>query len=109
MIPMTVMEKINMDSLVTVMKEVEMRGFTSQFEVSEKGLVSLTTGSIFRPDQVCICHFYRFEGDSNPDDSAILYAIQSDNGEKGTLVDGYGISAEGATTDFFSKVKQIQK
>ncbi|QED36501.1 phosphoribosylpyrophosphate synthetase [Antarcticibacterium arcticum] len=35
----------------------------------------------------------RFEGMSNPDDNAILYAITTENGKKGVLVDGYGISS----------------
>jgi hypothetical protein len=103
------MEKINMDSLVTVLTEVEKMGFTTQFEVTEKGLVSLKTGDIFLPGQVSISHFYRFEGDSNPDDSSILYAIETDTCERGTLVDGYGVSAESTTSSFFRKVKQIQK
>jgi hypothetical protein len=34
----------------------------------------------------------RFEGMSDPDDNAILYAISTKNGRKGILVDGYGIS-----------------
>jgi hypothetical protein len=34
----------------------------------------------------------RFEGASNPDDNAILYAITTKHGKKGVLVDGYGIS-----------------
>lgn len=103
------MEKINMGSLVTVLKKVEKSGFTSQFEVTEMGLVSLKTGKLFLPCQVSIMHFYRFEGDSNPDDSAILYTIETDTMEKGTLVDGYGVSAEAATSSFFSNVKQTKK
>ena len=35
----------------------------------------------------------RFEGMSNPDDNAILYAITTTNGRKGVMVDGYGISS----------------
>lgn len=32
----------------------------------------------------------RFEGMSNPDDNAILYAITTNTDKKGVLVDGYG-------------------
>ena len=103
------MEKVNMDSLVTVLAAVEKLGFQSQFEVNGKNLVSLKTDSHFLANEVKIVHFYRFEGESNPDDSSILYAIESNNGEKGTLVDGYGTTADTETASFIRNVKSIQK
>lgn len=103
------MEKVNMDSLVTVLATVEKLGFYSQFEVNGKNLVSLKTNKHFLPNEVKIVHFYRFEGESNPEDSSIMYAIESNNGEKGTLVDGYGPAADPETASFIINVKNIQK
>ena len=103
------MDKVNMDSLVTVLASVEKMGYTSQFEVNSKGLLSFKTDRTFTPDQVKIEHFYRFEGESNPDDSAILYAIVTDSGEKGTLVDGYGTQSDAATGAFIKRVLDIHK
>ena len=103
------MEKINMDSLVTVLADVEKRGFKIQFKVREEKLISLKTKNSFFPNEVKIIHFYRFEGESNPDDSSILYAIQTNDGEKGTLVDGYAISADAATAAFVLKITDISK
>ncbi|MCF6141167.1 phosphoribosylpyrophosphate synthetase [Flavobacterium sp. K77] len=98
------MEKINMDSLITVLADIEKLGFRSQFEVTGNNLVSLKTNTHFLPEEVTIKHFYRFEGESNPDDSSILYAIEGITGEKGTLVDGYGISADADTANFMLQV-----
>lgn len=98
-----------MDSLVTVLEKVEKMGFESQLQVCGKNLVSFRTGRNFMPDEVRIVHFYRFEGESNPDDSCIMYAIQAGNDEKGTLVDGYGPMSDSDTTDFLLKVKNITK
>lgn len=103
------MEKVNMDSLVTVLAEIENLGFTSQFEVNGKSLVSLKTDHHFMPNQIKIAHFYRFEGESNPEDSSIMYAIETNTDEKGTLVDGYGTAADPATADFMRKVNDIHK
>lgn len=103
------MEKVNMDCLVTVLAEVEKQGFRAQFEVSGKHLVSLTTRKKFLPEEVKIVHFYRFEGESNPDDSAIMYAIETHNNEKGTLVDGYGNNADTDTAAFLLQVKDMHK
>lgn len=98
-----------MDSLVTVLAAVAKKGFTSQFEVTPEGLLSLATNEKFQPDQVSIIHFYRFEGESNPDDSAILYAIETNSQEKGTLVDSYGVSSDSDTAAFIQKVENIHK
>nr|WP_315250654.1 hypothetical protein [uncultured Flavobacterium sp.] len=103
------MEKVNMDSLVVVMDAVEKLGFYSQFEVNGKSMVSLKTDNHFQSNEVKIVHFYRFEGESNPEDSSIMYAIECYNGEKGTLVDGYGTASDTNTANFMLNVKNIQK
>jgi hypothetical protein len=69
----------------------------------------LATQKIFQPDQVKIAHFYRFEGESDTSDSAILYAIEVSDGEKGTLVDGYGTESDVLITNFMQAVEQIHK
>ncbi|MDT0645930.1 phosphoribosylpyrophosphate synthetase [Zunongwangia sp. F260] len=46
----------------------------------------------------------RFEGMSNPDDNAILYAITAKNGKKGVLVDGYGISGGQMSKEMLKKL-----
>ena len=98
-----------MDSLVTILAYVENLGFTSQFEVNGKTLISLKTNNHFEPEQIKIVHFYRFEGDSSQDDSSIMYAIETDNNEKGTLIDGYGTASDTSTADFMRAVTHIQK
>ncbi|SDJ81976.1 hypothetical protein SAMN04487935_1958 [Flavobacterium noncentrifugens] len=98
-----------MDSLITVLDALETKGFTTQFEVSHLKLLSLKTEKRFAPDQVKIIHFYRFEGESNPDDGAILYAIETNTYEKGTLVDGYGPTSDSTKADFMKQVANIQK
>jgi len=48
--------------------------------------------------------FHRFEGMSNPDDNSIVFAISSDDGIKGTLVDAYGIYADSLTESMIKKL-----
>ncbi|WP_051224300.1 hypothetical protein [Flavobacterium tegetincola] len=103
------MEKIKMDSLITVLAYVEKLGFTSQFEVNGDLLTSLKTKKNYKPKQIKIVHFYRFEGASRQDDSSIMYAIETDDNEKGTLVDGYGTTSDSATADFMRVVNEIHK
>lgn len=69
----------------------------------------MTTLKIFQPAEVEILHFYRFEGESNPADSAILYAIETNDGERGTLIDAYGPYNDSQVTNFIKQVEEIHK
>jgi len=38
----------------------------------------------------CIVDYHRFEGTSDPDDTSVIYALETNDGTLGTLVDAYG-------------------
>ncbi|HUQ65921.1 MAG TPA: hypothetical protein VM101_07190 [Flavitalea sp.] len=84
-------------------------GFTEDFKATDEGLQSLKTDKIYTPAEVSIVNFYRFEGPSNPDDMSILYAIETNDGIKGTLVDAYGTYASPEVNQFVLEVENIQK
>lgn len=84
-------------------------GFTDDFKATDEGLESLRTGKVYSPQEVKIVNFFRFEGPSNPDDMSILYAIETNDGLKGTLVDAYGTYASQEVNEFILEVERIQK
>ena len=101
--------KDDMETLVSVLNKIEALGYVSQFRVTPEGLHSQLTGRNYRPEEIKVEHFYRFEGESSQDDEAILYAIATASGEKGTLTDGYGASGDAAVASFMRKVDDIKK
>ena len=58
----------------------------------------------FRPEDLTIREFHRFEGISDPDDMSIVYAIESRDGTRGTLVDVFGIYSNPAVTRVLERV-----
>jgi hypothetical protein len=56
-----------------------------------------------------VVNYFRFEGPSNPDDMSILYAIEANDGVKGTLVDAYGTYASPEVNQFILEVERIAK
>ncbi|MEP6647237.1 MAG: hypothetical protein ABJC12_09105, partial [Saprospiraceae bacterium] len=76
--------KEDMTSMVKVLNNLQKEGFTTQFKATEEGLCSIDTNKISKPGDVEIKHFYRFEGESSQEDSSIVYAIETKDGEKGT-------------------------
>jgi len=85
-----IMEQEHFYGTVTeAINEFRNQGFTLDFNLEENCL-SCANGK-FESEDFEIVAFYRYEGDSDPADSAVVYAIESKGGHKGILVTGYGI------------------
>lgn len=52
-----------------------------------------------------IKEIYRYEGNTDPADEAIIYGIESADGEKEILVNGYGISSGNAANAIIEKME----
>lgn len=99
-----------MTDLEKCVKKLEAKGFTEQFRVEKKILQSLTDKKKkYKPKDVKAVNFYRFEGVSNPDDMSILYAIETADGTKGTLIDAYGVYSDDETGAFMQDVDVNKK
>lgn len=70
-------------------------GYQHDFNIKNECIICHQTNIIMSPEDFQIDKVYRFEGESNPDDESVVYAISSPKyGVSGTLVNGYGISAD---------------
>ena len=98
-----------MKTLTSCVNKVKQDGHIEDFQVTKKGLTTFNEEKFYSPEQVSIINFYRFEGESDPGDNAILYVVATDDGKKGTLVDGYGASADPDVSKFIVKVEEIKK
>ncbi len=81
-------------------------GYIHDFNIEEECLVCHETKMTLSPDEFQIDKVYRFEGESNPDDQSILYAISAPKfALKGTLVNGYGISSDEKTSKLIERLE----
>src|SRR4051812_11630133 len=64
-------------------------GFRENFKVDALGLCG-SSGKHYKSSEIEVVNFYRFEGESDPGDNTILYLIATNDGVKGTLVNGLG-------------------
>ena len=99
----------DMKTLASCLNKLTLDGYTENFKASEMGLLSLDKEKIYSPAEVEIVNFYRFEGESDPADSSILYAIKTSDGIKGTLSDSYGPYADPNVAKFIKEVESIEK
>ena len=80
-------------------------GYTFDFNVHQNCIICNGSEEKLSPDEFVIDKVYRFEGDTNPSDQSILYAISSINySVKGVLVNGYGISTNAEVDSLISKL-----
>jgi len=89
--------------LMTSMEELARQGFTDHFAAVTGGLRALTHRMIVPPKDVVIDEYRRFEGVSDPDDMAILYAVEA-GGVRGTLVDAFGVYADPVLAEVLSHI-----
>ena len=89
-----------------VINKLESEGYTDQFRVENKRLQSLTDlKKKYKPNEIKAVNFYRYEGITDPDDMSIIYAIETNDGRKGTLIDAYGHYADEQTGAFMKQVE----
>ena len=98
-----------MKSYVTLsetMNELRKQGYTEDFNLKQNCLECRNGAFQVFADEFKVDNYYRFEGESNPSDAAILYAISSDRyGLKGVLVNAYGIYSEPVTDEMLQKLE----
>ena len=98
-----------MNTMTSVTNKVVKDGYTAQFKVTNQGLFSMSNEQTYKPGEVKVINFYRFEGQSDPGDNSILYVLETSDGLKGTLVDAYGAYADEKVNKFMAEVEEINK
>jgi hypothetical protein len=98
-----------MDAYTTLsgtMNDLRKEGYTEDFNLHQNCLECHNGEFKVFADEFKVDKYFRFEGASNPSDSAILYAISSDSKNlKGVLVNAYGIYSEPLTDEMLKKLE----
>ncbi len=87
-------------TLSETLNNLRSQGYTEDFNLRQNRLESKAFTDDFKVDS-----YYRFEGETNPSDAAIVYAISSkQHNLKGVLVNAYGIYSEPLTDAMMEKL-----
>jgi hypothetical protein len=90
------------DTVSLAVNGLKTRGYITDFNLEENCLVC--QDGRYEIGDFEIVEVHRFEGNTDPADEAVVYAIESKNGKKGVLVTGYGASAEGMSAEMAKKL-----
>ncbi|OYX19328.1 MAG: hypothetical protein B7Z16_07850 [Algoriphagus sp. 32-45-6] len=91
-------------TLVETLEKLRKEGYTEDFNIRFDSLICRDV--CLMPNQFEVDRTFRFEGNTNPSDEAILYAISSIDGKiKGVLVNSYGVYADEMTKEMVDKLR----
>lgn len=104
------MEKIHMTTLSSVLEKLRLKRQDNEFTMKD-GKFTANSSKEYTPEDLTIIKTYRFEGESDPSDSVILYLIEANNGLVGYSMDVYGAGSnnEEGYDDFIKKIKVMDR
>ena len=92
-------------TLSQAVNDLLQRGYTDDLEIGGHCVICGVKGISLDPSEFHIDEFHRFEGDTNPEDQSIIYAISSaTHGVKGQLISAYGPDASSMNQEMVRKL-----
>ena len=79
------------------LEQLNRKGFIHDFNLQDESIKD-------DPYRFEIEHVYRYEGDSNPDDEAVVYGITTNLGRRGVYVAGFSANSENVTAAILAKL-----
>jgi hypothetical protein len=96
------------ETVSEAVNDLQDRGYILNFNLKRDFLHCVENELQLNPEDFHIEEMYRFEGETDPGDSAVVYAVSSDkHAAKGVLVDGYGISAGAVSPEIMAKLNRF--
>jgi hypothetical protein len=82
-------QKIEMTTVTSVLEKLRVKKYDNEFRMTETGFTP-GNNKYYQPEDLKIIRTYRFEGESDPSDSSIIYVIEANDGLVGYSMDAYG-------------------
>jgi hypothetical protein len=84
-------------TVAEALAELNKNGFTHDFNLQDENIKK-------NPHHYEIEHVYRYDGNNDPDEEAIVYGIVSNSGEKGVFVSGFSANSESEAADVLAQL-----
>ena len=89
--------------------ELTRNGYTVNFKVNGDGALDDGNGNTFTPSEVQIDDLQRYENTGISSDAKVLYALKTDSGLQGRLVNGLAENESKQISEFIDKGKMKRK
>ena len=95
-----------MTTLSQVIEKLRMKRQDNEFLLKPEGF-TIGKGKFYQPDELKIIKTFRFEGESDPSDSSILYLMEGNDGTIGYSIDAYGAFSNHDDVDYDGFIVKI--
>ncbi len=93
------------DTVTGALAALKAKGYTLDFNIAFDKIICRENDACLNPHEFEITEVYRFEGNTNPADSDVVYAVESKDGTmKGVITSAYGMYADSISTDMIKKL-----
>ncbi|HET6991809.1 MAG TPA: phosphoribosylpyrophosphate synthetase [Bacteroidia bacterium] len=93
------------ETMSEAVNDLQKRGYDHDFNLAEDSLECKEKQTSLKANDFEIDEVYRFEGDTDPGDENVVYAISSmKNNLKGILVNAYGVYSDSVSAELISKL-----
>lgn len=96
-----------MNTVSEVVEMLRKEGYIEDFGMTKHGFAAGNSHERLSPDQIKIRKVFRFEGDSDPDDMSVIFAMETADGVKGILIDAYGTYAGNESEELSEFLKRV--
>ena len=95
----------NYDTVVAALNGLKAKGYTHDFNIEFDNIKCHENNVCLNPDEFEITETFRFEGDTNPSDEDVVYAVESKDGTiKGTITSAFGTYADNTSAAMIKKL-----
>ncbi len=82
-----------MSTVTSVLERLRVKKRDKEFRMTPDGFTA-GNGKYYNPEDLKIIKTYRFEGESDPGDSSVIYLIEANDGLVGYSMDAYGVYSD---------------
>lgn len=96
----------SMETLTEVLSHLKEIGWDNEFSVTENNKIELNK-FYYDTNDIELIQTYRFEGDSDPSEQAIIYIIKTPDGRIGYSIDSYGLYSNHTNDNYSNFISNL--
>lgn len=98
------------DTVTGALNGLRERGYSINFNIAFDKIICSDSKTQLNPNEFEIVEVHRFEGNSNPADEDVVYAVESITGNiKGVITSAFGLYADDTSAEMIQKLSMHPK
>lgn len=95
-----------LSTVTAVLERLRVKKRDNEFQMTAEGF-STGKGKFYNPEDLKIIKTYRFEGETDPSDSSIIYLLEANDGMIGYTMDAYGVYSNHTDDGYDDFIRKI--